>query len=446
MNQSQLLKNKLITGTLLMTAAGVISRIIGFFYRIFLSRTIGAESLGVYHLIGPVFSICFALTSSSIQTSISRFVGDATGTCVHDRCGEKKARAYLYLGLALSVLLSLLCGIVVSRNADWIASKILGEPRCAPLLTLLAYSLIPSSVHACINGYYYGKKQALVPSLCQLIEQVARVGSVWVIWKVITDQGKMMTEWHAIAGLVIGEFFGLAVSLIAYAREPKLPAGEYADMKGDLCAMGCTLSAMILPLTVNRVLVAASSGLENLLIPQKMQDFGYSAGDALAIYGILCGMTMSVILFPGVLTNSFSVLLLPSISEAKAAGREQAIHAAIRKAIVYGMLLGLVFTMLFLLSGAWIGNHLFHNALAGLYIQRLSFLCPLMYITSLLSSIMHGLGMPGRVLAINLLACLIRISMIWFLVPTAGIDAYLWSMLISQVFAALACMIELRGH
>lgn len=445
MNKSQLLKNKLITGTLLMTSAGVISRIIGFFYRIFLSRTIGAESLGVYQLMGPVFSICFALTASSIQTSISRFVGDATGTCAHDSCGEKKARAYLYLGLALSVLLSLLCGIVVSRNADWIASKILGEPRCAPLLTLLAYSLIPSSVHACINGYYYGKKQAFVPSLCQLIEQVARVGSVWVIWQVITEQGKMMTEWHAIAGLVIGEFFGLAVSLIAYAREPKLPAGEYMDMKGDLCAMGCTLSAMILPLTVNRVLVAASAGLENLLIPQKMQAFGYSAGDALAVYGILCGMTMSVILFPGVLTNSFSVLLLPSISEAKAAGREQAIHAAIRKAVVYGMLLGLVFTVLFLLSGAWIGNHLFHNALAGLYIQRLSFLCPLMYITSLLSSIMHGLGMPGRVLAINLLACLIRISMIWFLVPTAGIDAYLWSMLISQVFAALACMVELRG-
>lgn len=446
MNKSKLLKNKLITGTLLMTGAGVISRIIGFFYRIFLSRTIGAESLGVYQLMGPVFSICFALTASSIQTSISRFVGDATGMCARDSCGERKARGYLYLGLTLSALLSLICGFVLCRNADWIAARLLGEPRCAPLLKLLAYSLIPSGVHACINGYYYGKKHAFVPSFCQLIEQAARVGSVWVIWQVITEQGKTMTEWHAIAGLVIGEFFGLVFSLIAYGREPKLPAGEYKNMRGDLAAMSCTLTAMILPLTVNRVLVAASTGLENLLIPQRLQAFGYSAGDALAVYGILCGMTMSVIFFPGVLTNSFSVLLLPSVSEAKAAGREQAIHEAIRKAVLYGMLLGLVFTALFLLSGEWIGNHLFHNALAGLYIRRLSFLCPLMYITSLLSSIMHGLGMPGRVLAINLLACLIRISMIWFLVPTAGIGAYLWSMLLSQIFSAIACMIELRGN
>ena len=34
------LKNSLITGTLLLTLAGVLTRIIGFFYRIFLSRLI----------------------------------------------------------------------------------------------------------------------------------------------------------------------------------------------------------------------------------------------------------------------------------------------------------------------------------------------------------------------------------------------------------------------
>ena len=61
-----------------------------------------------------------------------------------------------------------------------------------------------------------------------------------------------------------------------------------------------------------------------------------------------------------------------------------------------------------------------------------------------MSSILNGLGMPKKVLAINLLACLIRISMIWFLVPQKGIGAYLWGILISQVFAAIACMFELR--
>lgn len=45
------ISNPLIAGTLLLTVTGLSSRVIGFFYRIFLSRIIGAEGLGIYQLI-----------------------------------------------------------------------------------------------------------------------------------------------------------------------------------------------------------------------------------------------------------------------------------------------------------------------------------------------------------------------------------------------------------
>ncbi len=441
---SSLKKNPLITGTLLMTAAGVLSRIIGFFYRIFLSRTIGAEALGIYQLIGPVFSLCFALTASSIQTSISKFVGDAIGGCKDSLCGEKKARAYLILGLVLSCGLSILTGIFMYFNADWIAVRFLGEARCAPLLVLLTYSLLPCCIHACINGYYYGKKNAFVPSLCQLIEQIARVGSVWIIFQITTEKGIPLTAFHAVCGLVIGECFGLLVSMSALLREKRLPRGSYTSDSICNSTMTHAFLAMVIPLTINRLSVAFSTSLENLLIPQKLQLYGYTQTDALSIYGILSGMTLSIILFPCVLTNSLSVLLLPAISEAKGRSNENQIRRTTQKAIRLGLLLGFAFTILFLFTGDMIGNKLFHNALAGRFICRLSWLCPLMYITSLLSSILHGLGRPKQVLFVNLLACLIRIGMIWFLVPAYGIGAYLWGLLLSQVFASVACMWLLR--
>lgn len=441
---SSLKKNPLITGTLLMTAAGVLSRIIGFFYRIFLSRTIGAEALGIYQLIGPVFSLCFALTASSIQTSISKFVGDAIGGCKDSLCGEKKARAYLILGLVLSCGLSILIGIFMYFNADWIAVRFLGEARCAPLLVLLTYSLLPCCVHACINGYYYGRKNAFVPSLCQLIEQIARVGSVWIIFQITTEKGIPLTAFHAVCGLVIGECFGLLVSMSALLREKRLPRGSYTSDSICNSTMTHAFLAMVIPLTINRLSVAFSTSLENLLIPQKLQLYGYTQTDALSIYGILSGMTLSIILFPCVLTNSLSVLLLPAISEARGRSNENQIRRTTQKAIRLGLLLGFAFTILFLLTGDMIGNKLFHNALAGHFICRLAWLCPLMYITSLLNSILHGLGRPKQVLFVNLLSCLIRIGMIWFLVPAYGIGAYLWGLLLSQVFASVACMWLLR--
>lgn len=441
---SSLKKNPLITGTLLMTAAGVLSRIIGFFYRIFLSRTIGAEALGIYQLIGPVFSLCFALTASSIQTSISKFVGDAIGGCKDSLCGEKKARAYLILGLVLSCGLSILTGIFMYFNADLIAVRFLGEARCAPLLVLLTYSLLPCCIHACINGYYYGKKNAFVPSLCQLIEQIARVGSVWIIFQITTEKGIPLTAFHAVCGLVIGECFGLLVSMSALLREKRLPRGSYTSDSICNSTMTHAFLAMVIPLTINRLSVAFSTSLENLLIPQKLQLYGYTQTDALSIYGILSGMTLSIILFPCVLTNSLSVLLLPAISEARGRSNENQIRRTTQKAIQLGLLLGFAFTILFLLTGDMIGNKLFHNALAGHFICRLAWLCPLMYITSLLNSILHGLGRPKQVLFVNLLSCLIRIGMIWFLVPAYGIGAYLWGLLLSQVFASVACMWLLR--
>lgn len=60
MSKNLSVKRTLFTGTLLLTAAGILSRFIGFFYKIFLSRTIGAEGLGIYQLIFPVMALCFS--------------------------------------------------------------------------------------------------------------------------------------------------------------------------------------------------------------------------------------------------------------------------------------------------------------------------------------------------------------------------------------------------
>ena len=64
------LKNQLLKGTIILTGAGIITRVIGFVYRIFLAGTLGETNLGIYQLIFPVYSICFTLYASGIQTAV----------------------------------------------------------------------------------------------------------------------------------------------------------------------------------------------------------------------------------------------------------------------------------------------------------------------------------------------------------------------------------------
>ena len=59
----------LIAGTLVLTGTGLLSRLIGFFYRIYLARLFGEEGMGLYQLIGPVLSVSFALTAAGFSTS-----------------------------------------------------------------------------------------------------------------------------------------------------------------------------------------------------------------------------------------------------------------------------------------------------------------------------------------------------------------------------------------
>lgn len=426
-------KSSLITGTLLLTIAGVLTRIIGFFYRIFLSRVIGAEGLGIYQLTAPVMALGFAITSTGIQTAISRFVSNEIG-----KKNPGGARSYLFCGLWLSLLLSVLFSVILWKNTDFIARAWLGDARCAPLLSILSLSFVPSCIHACINGYYYGLKKTGVPALTQLAEQIARVAIVYVLFQIYTEQQQSVPLSVTMWGVVIGE---IASTLVSVSCIRVLSGTTDRGLSMVTCTKN--LLAMAAPLTANRVILNLFSSYENIMIPNRLRLFGYEFSDALSVYGILTGMTMSVVMFPSVITNSVSVLLLPAISEAKAAGDDALIRRTLKKTIESCLSLGFLATLAFLFTGDFLGNFLFGNALAGTFITTLGWICPFLYLGSTLSSILHGLGFPGLTFVLNLISCGIRILFVLFAVPVFGIKSYLWGILLSQAVLAFLAIILL---
>ena len=141
-------KNPLITGTAILTLTGLVSRLIGFFYRIFLSNVFGAEGMGIYQLISPVLALSFALTVSGIQTAISKYVASETSTRDY-----KSSFRTLWAGFLISFGLSIACAFVIYHWSDDIAISCLMEYRTAPLLRIIAVSIPMACVHSCINGY-----------------------------------------------------------------------------------------------------------------------------------------------------------------------------------------------------------------------------------------------------------------------------------------------------
>ena len=444
-------KHPLVIGTIILTITGFVSRIIGFFYRIYLSRLFGEEGMGIYQLLGPVLALSFSLTAAGIQTAISKFVAGETSTGDH-----RHSLRVLLTGLTLSILLSFLCTGFLLQCSEWVATVFLLEPRTASMLRIVALSVPMAAVHSCINGYFYGIKRTAVPAASQLVEQIFRVGSVALVTIIGTKRGDVPTINVAVLGLVIGEGVSMLVTIgAAYHRFASFslkkkhfnplkqavhiltPMKPYRHILKDLLTLA-------VPLSLNRIVINFLQSIEAIYIPNRLLAYGYDTKTALSVYGVLTGMAMPMIMFPNALTNSVSVLLLPMIAEADATGNQQQIKRAVSRTIRYSTLLGIFCLAVFLLSGRPVGVLLFNSPLAGHFIITLSFICPFMYLSATLSSVINGLGKAGIVFFTNVTALLLRLAFVFFFIHRVGITGYLWGLLASQFYTAAVYIFYLK--
>ena len=427
--------NPFITGTIILTLTGLVSRMIGFFYRIFLSRLFGEEGMGVYQLLSPVLALSFSVTAAGMQSAISKYVAREVSLKDH-----RSAFRFLWAGLFFSLLLSLLCMGFIMRFSEMIAVRFLLEPRTASMLRIIALSIPVGAVHSCINGYFYGIKKTGLPSATQLLEQVCRIVCVLAAQRIAAVQGTHPTINAAVVGLVVGECFAMVVSLAAaYSRFCRFSEeGLFANTPALSYRSTLTrLLTLAVPLSFTRIVINFLQSIEAVYIPSRLQAYGYDSVTALSVYGVLTGMALPLLLFPNAFTGSVSLLLLPMVSEAEASGNKNAVRRTSQKTIYSCLLMGSLFTLGFYLCGDFLGRFLYDSELAGRFICTLSFLCPFMYLGTTLSSILHGLGKAGGVFFINVSSLLIRLFFVFFLMPRFGINGYLAGMLTSQIYAAL---------
>lgn len=428
-------KHVILKGTIILTATSFATRFLGFFYRIFLSHTFGEEGVGLYQLIFPVYALCFSLTCAGIEIALSRCVA---ARLVRGR--KREAREMLYTGLVITVFSSCILTVLLQRYAFFIADTFLKDTRCAGLLVILSYALPFAAVHSCIVGYYLGQKETKVPAVSQLLEQILRVSSVFLIFQLLSRQGAAIHISIAVAGLIAGEIASSFYCLYKIRDGALLAPVPRPDGRNFL-RLGKELLGLSAPLTASRVLLNILQSVESVSIPVRLQMYGMVRGDALGIYGVLTGMALPCILFPSAATNAVSTMLLPTVAEIQAVDNKERMSSLVQKCVYSCIFLGSICCVFLLCFGNWMGEILFHSSLAGNFITTMSWLCPFLYTNNTLISMLNGIGKTTLSFAINSTSLGIRIASVFFLIPVTGIYGYLWGMLASQIFTFLVSLV-----
>jgi len=436
------LKREILKGTLILTIAGLTARVLGLYNKVFLANLISAAEMGRYQLIFPVFLVCHSICCSGIELALSKMVAALSSKKCYGSL-RRAVKIAVFLSFTLTAVLS--AGIYIFSNE--ISIYFLKEPDCAQYLKILAFVMPFSSIHACIIGYFLGIKKAGVPAAAQLIEQIARVVSIYVL-SISYFSGNKANASMAVYGMLAGEAIACIFTLLAYrfhvlSEKRRLGESAHIHKPQGRRSLFKELVELAWPLSINRVMINSLSSVEAVLIPYMLTCYYGNSEQSLGVFGVLTGMALPFIMFPTTLTNSLATMLLPAVSEAKEKKDYQLIKRTVSKSVHYCLMVAMISLTIFLLYGNAFGNIIFKNELAGQFLTIFALLCPFMYVTSTLANVLTGMGKARLPLIHNITSLAVRIVFIIIFVPKYGIQGYLWGLLISYLMLAALHSIQI---
>ena len=198
-------RKNIITGTLILTCANLITKCMGFFYRVFMSNAIGAEGMGLYQLILPLYMLAWSITSAGFTTTISHLAAQDYIRGQNGNIGRIVKQA-----VCLSLCASMAVSCVLFFGADSIALSLLRDRRAAFSLRLLALAVPFMAASSCFRGFFLGIQETLVPAFSQVLEQTVRILTIYFLAGIFVSRGLS----YACGAAVCGILFGVVVAFL----------------------------------------------------------------------------------------------------------------------------------------------------------------------------------------------------------------------------------------
>ncbi len=424
MNRRTFAKN-----TAVMTATSLLLRTLGIVFRIFVSNRVGAEGMGVYQLVFSVYVLGSTFAAAGLTTAVTRLVGEHLL-----RRDHRAVRRVMRLSIILCVGVGLVSAGLLYVLAGPI-SRLIGDSRTLPALQVSGLALPFIGASSCIKGYFAARRRAGPPSLAQILEQLARIGSILLMLQLV-EPGDIAGACRVILlGDAISEALSWGVLLFPYKRD----LGRFAPQPGATISrrtLARKLLAIALPLTAGRYLTTALRTVENILVPTQLTRFTHAEALSLEQFGAVKGMALPLIFFPSAFLMTVSGLLIPELSDAAALGRRQQVASLVKRTLHITLLGAVLIGCLFTVLGKELGIYLYRDDFVGLLLQILGPLTPVMYLDSIATGMLKGLGEQVSSLWYSAADSALRITLILWLLPRFGITGFLLVMLASNLLTA----------
>ncbi len=421
-----------IQGSLILAVTNFITGTLAFGFRIYFSRHIGPEGMGVFQLVLPLYMLLITLVSGGITTALSKIIAEFKVKNNLPAVGKAIRTSFVMIGLwSLS-----LC-IIILFNVEFIASVILKDSRTTLSIVLLTPSVFFISMSAILRGYFFGIQQIKYPAAIDVVEKMVRLGGLILITRVMLPYGIAATCAGAIFAITVGELMStLLLSLVYHLKKPNTFMKESSESGRSIIHR---IIGLAIPLSLGGALSTIMDMISAVLVPAQLRMAGYDATTALSLYGEITGMVMPLIIYPGIIIFSLTITLVPAITRSHVSGNTSALNKKCHDSLTIAWAVGLFATVLCISFPRELCSIIFKCPQAGNLLFWTGLGCSFHYLHVTQFAILNGLGLQRKVLANVLLDILINVGCIYLLIPVPwiGIYGYVIGFFLSGVFISI---------
>lgn len=403
-----------------------------------MSNKIGPQGIGLYQLITIIYFFVATIITSGINLVVTRLITDTLA------CKDfKKVKKIMRICLLITVCFGVVLGSVLFFGANFIGKNILKDTRAILSLKILAPSLLFMGLSSCYRGYFIAVRRAAYTALEQIMEQIIEIATFALLIKLMPTCSVEFACAYIVVGTTLAEVISFFYTYFLYVYELNKLAKKFKNSKNQTNNIFKKFISIWFPTTGNACLRSGLSMVENISIPKNLKKSGASYNGSLCAYGIISGMVMPIVTFPCAFLVSFSELLIPEFSEANAKNSKTVIQNLTYKAFEISFYFSVLVAGIFLVFGKELGLLLYNNECVGFYIAILAPVLPLTYLDSVVDAILKGLNQQLCYFTYNLIDSIMRIILIFLLVPKMGVAGIIVIIFISEILNSTLSILKL---
>ena len=405
-----------IQGAFILTMTNLITGSLSFIYRVFLTRAIGSEGVGVYQLVLPLYLLFITLVSGGITTAVSKLIAEQTP-------GSNYRNMYKIIkicGITVGIWSLALCSFIFF-NSEYLARYVLKDSRTFFSIMVFTPAIFFISLSAVLKGYFYGLQYVKPPAMIDILEKMIRLGGLLLTTYYLLPLGIEYVCAGVMAAMAAGEFISLV--LLYFCYKTKKAAAIHTKTDSTIHIITRILKTA-LPLSLSGALTTIMDMITAILIPMQLRAAGYSNSNALSLYGQVTGMVMPLLFFPFIIVASLGITLVPAIAASYATGNWTALNKKCNDSLKITSAIAFASTALFIVFPWELCRIFFKCPEAGNMLFWMSFVCPFEYWQFTLFAVLNGVGKQHVVLKNSILHIVISVICSYLLIPIPSIGIY----------------------